>query len=128
MTPDQSLLLLTLGVLLIYIELNRPGWIVPGALGLLLSLLSIAHLLRLTLNPVAVVLSSTAILILLAGLRRILPLSVAIAATTALTLGFASLHRLLHLTTAVPCGLLLGLGTSYLTRIARRARTNKGLD
>jgi membrane-bound serine protease (ClpP class) len=128
MTPDQALLLLTLGVFLIYVELNRPGWIVPGAAGLLAVLLALATFLRLTLNPIAVVLCCTAIALLLAGLRRTLSLPVAAAATTALTLGLAQLHRSLHLVIAVPCGLLLGLGTSYLTRIARRARTNKGLD
>jgi hypothetical protein len=29
---------------------------------------------------------------------------------------------------AVGCGLILGISTSTLTRIARRARANKGLD
>jgi membrane-bound serine protease (ClpP class) len=128
MTPDQALLLLTLGVFLIYIELNRPGWIIPGAAGLLAVLLALATLLRLTLNPTAAVLCCTAIALLFAGLRRTLPRLVAAAATTALTLGLTQLNRSLHIAIAVPCGLLLGVGTSYLTRIARRARTNKGLD
>jgi len=34
----------------------------------------------------------------------------------------------IKLGTAVGCGLVLGGCTSILTRIARRARTNKGLD
>jgi membrane-bound serine protease (ClpP class) len=128
MTPDHAILVLTLGVLLIYFELNRPGWILAGAAGLLAFLLSIATLLRLTLNPVAVVLSGTAIALFLVGIRRSHPLSVALAATLALTLGLTHLNPGIHTAVALPCGLVLGLGTSYLTRIARRARTNKGLD
>jgi hypothetical protein len=33
-----------------------------------------------------------------------------------------------HLPVAAGCGVLLGVATCWLTRIARRARTNKGLD
>ena len=31
LSPNSALLMLTLGILLIYVELNRPGWVVPGA-------------------------------------------------------------------------------------------------
>jgi hypothetical protein len=33
-----------------------------------------------------------------------------------------------HAVTAVGCGVVVGAGSSILTGIARRARTNKGLD
>ena len=132
LTPDLSLLLLTAGVFLIYVELNRPGWIFPGTLGLLASLFAIASLLRHNLNMGAIALLCTAIVLLLLDLRRKTSPSTVIAATLALVLGFNSLIRngnmRVHTIIAVGCGVLLGTGTSILTKVARRARTNKGLD
>jgi membrane-bound serine protease (ClpP class) len=134
LSPDNALILLTLGLLLIYVELNRPGWIITGALGLLASLFAIASLLRLELNPAAIALICTAVALLgLDLLRRTQPM-VVVAATLALVLGFSHLvlgapeALRIHTVTAVVCGVVIGVGTSILTRIARRARTNKGLD
>jgi membrane-bound serine protease (ClpP class) len=115
-------------VALVYVELNRPGSILPGALGLIAVLLAIAGLLRIGLNPIAVLLCAGSCVLFLVGLRRTLPLSVAAAATLGLTLGLSSLNPGMHAVVAMPCGIVLGAGTSLLTRIARRARTNKGLD
>ncbi len=132
MAPDVALLVLTVGFLLIYVELNRPGWIVSGAVGLLAVLFAVASLVRLGLNLAAVVLVGTAVVLLGVELRRRTPVVVSLAATLALVLGFAQLVRGpgvgIKLGTAVGCGLVLGGCTSILTRIARRARTNKGLD
>ena len=130
LSPDPALVLLTFGLLLIYLELNRPGWILPGALGLLLSLLAIASLLRLDLRWPAVLLIGTAIALLSISLIRATHPLVAAAATLALILGFARLTSgpgdlRVHAITASICGLILGAGTSVLTAIARRARTNK---
>jgi membrane-bound serine protease (ClpP class) len=131
--PDRSLLLLTAGLLLIYVELNRPGWIVAGAVGLLGTLFAVASLVRLELNAGAEALVCTAVALLLLDLWRSTQTTVAVAATLALVLGFEHLVEgpgtvHIHAATAVGCGLVLGGGTSILTRIARRARTNKGLD
>jgi membrane-bound serine protease (ClpP class) len=133
LSPDGGVILLTLGLLLIYIELNRPGWIITGALGLLASLFAMASLLRLELNPAAIALVCTAVALLVLDLLRRTPPMVAVAATLALVLGFDHLVQdpgelRVHALTAVPCGMVIGVGTSILTRIARRARTNKGLD
>jgi membrane-bound serine protease (ClpP class) len=132
LAPDVALLVLTAGLLLIYVELNRPGWIVSGAVGLLAVLFAVASLVRLGLNPAAVVLVGTAVALLGVDLRRRTPVVVSIAATLALVLGFAKLVRGpgmgIKMGTAVGCGVVLGGCTSILTRIARRARTNKGLD
>jgi membrane-bound serine protease (ClpP class) len=131
--PDVAVLLLTLGLLLVCVELNRPGWIVPGASGLLMVLFAVASLLRQNLCLAAVALLATAAALLLLDLRRPTPVLVSAAATLALVLGFA--HLVLgpapwhvHAATAVGCGLLLGAGSSVLTRIARRARANKAVD
>ena len=132
LSPDHALLLLTAGVLLIYVELNRPGWIAAGTLGLLALLFALASLLRLELNWEAITLVGTAVALLLLGLRRRTPAIVAAAATLALILGFEYLmlqgNAHVQAGTAIGCGVLIGAVTSILTRIARRARTNKGLD
>jgi membrane-bound serine protease (ClpP class) len=133
LSPNLALVVLTVGLLLIYVELNRPGWIVSGAVGLLAVLFAVASLGRTELNPAAIALVVTAVALLVLDLLRRTQVTVALAATLALVLGFD--HLVLgpvgvrvHTVTAVGCGLVLGAGTSILTRIARRARTNKGLD
>ncbi len=133
LAPNVALLVLTAGVGLIYWELNRPGSIVPGALGLLATLLAVASFAARGLAPVGVLLVVSAVALLAVDLLRPTPILVAVAATLALVFGL----RGLLVTTCCPgitlpcacgCGVVLGSGTSYLTRIARRARVNKGLD
>lgn len=134
LSPDVALAVLTVGLLLIYVELNRPGWIVPGAVGLIGTLFAIASLTRVELNPGAIALVCTAAALLVLDLLRRPQWIVALAATLALVLGFGHLvapgagGMRIHPATAVACGLVLGGCTSILTRIARRARANKGLD
>jgi membrane-bound serine protease (ClpP class) len=133
LSPDAAVLLLTLGIALIYYELNRPGTILPGAVGLLTVLLSVAALVVHGVNPLAVTLILSAILLLTLTLLRPTPMILPIAATVALVAGLRWLPRYsccapVHLPVALGCGLLLGAGTTLLTRIARRARINKGLD
>jgi len=128
--PDVALLVLALGVLLIYVELNRPGWVVAGAVGLTATLFAVASLGRVGVNPGAVVLVAMAVAILGVGLRRRTPVMVDVGATLALLLGFLYLVRDAGIRPGVAagCGIFLGGATSILTRIARRARANKGLD
>jgi membrane-bound serine protease (ClpP class) len=129
LSPTAALLLLTLGIALIYVELNRPGSILPGALGLLATLLSIAALANHHPALPAVLLCCTAIALLALDLYRPTPLLLAIAATLALILGFMRLFpESIPLWISAPCGALLGTGTSLLTRIARRARANKAVN
>ena len=130
---DAAVVLLTLGLLLVYVELNRPGWIVAGALGLLASLFAIASLGHLDLNLAAILMVMTAVVLLALELVRRTPWVVPLAATLALVLGLDHLvagpgGMRVQAGTAVGCGVVVGAGTSILTRIARRARTNKGLD
>ena len=133
LSPDAAILAITMGVVLIYVELNRPGWIVSGAVGLLAVLFGVASLLRMELNAGAVVLVGSAMAVLAVGLRRRTTALVAAAATVALVLGLGQLvagpgaERVDPLA-ALAGGVVIGAGTSILTRIARRARTNKGLD
>ncbi len=130
LSPDAALLVLTAGFLLIYLELNRPGWIIPGATGLLLTLLSLRSLAHFQLRPPAIVLILGAAAVLLVDLVRPTHNLVTAAATIALLLGFNYLVLgpepfTVHPLTAAACGLILGVATHILTTIARRARTNK---
>jgi membrane-bound serine protease (ClpP class) len=131
LTPDAALLLLTCGLLLIYVELNRPGWIVAGALGLLTTLLALATLAGFRLNGSALALICAAAAVWLLNLVRPVPLAALIAATLALILGFVRLTvhgsgpLQVQPAVAVVCGLTIGVPTSLLTHIARRARSNK---
>ena len=133
LSPDSSVLLFTCGILLIYVELNRPGSILPGAVGLLLALLAVAPLFHQHLSPPAILAIAVGVLLLARGLRHATTAITPVLASFCLIFGLLFLVRQplsvrVHIATAVPCGLLLGLGTTLLTRIARRARLNKGLD
>lgn len=133
LSPDAALLVFTLGIGLIYLELNRPGSILPGAIGLLLALLALAPLFHQQLSPVAVFLILFGIALLAYGLRRTTHVLIESTAIVCLVFGMLQLvsgppHQRIHALAAVPCALALGVGTAYLTRIARRARLNKGLD
>ncbi|HEV2577281.1 MAG TPA: hypothetical protein VGU25_08720 [Acidobacteriaceae bacterium] len=133
LSPNVALLIATLAVALIALELNRPGSILPGAAGLLLLLLAAASLWERQPSELATAGAIASIALLLLQARRPLHLSV-IAALTALLIACfirliprASTGRI-NAVTAVVCGTILGAGTTVLTRIARRARQNKGLD
>jgi membrane-bound serine protease (ClpP class) len=133
LSPDGVLVLFTFSLLLIYLEFNRPGSILFGAVGLLGTLLSIAAFSRFVLSPVGVVLLFTAIALLGRDLVRPTHILVSVAAVLALILGYTQLvagpdGKHIHAALAVVCGVILGAGTSVLTRIARRARTNKRID
>jgi membrane-bound serine protease (ClpP class) len=131
--PNAAVWVLTAGLLLIYVELNRPGWIITGALGLLAALFALTSLLRLDLNVGAEALVISGVALLALDLVRRTPWIVAAAATLSLVLGLDHLvvdsgTGLVGVWTAIACGAILGAGTSILTRVARRARVNKGLD
>jgi membrane-bound serine protease (ClpP class) len=133
LSPNAAILVLTLGAVLISIEINRPGWILPGALGLLLALLAAASLYsRGPSAEAALEIAGCIALMLLYDRIRLHRLVVALA-TIPLILALAHLippipgPEISPITSAV-CGLILGAGTIVLTAIAHRARQNKGLD
>lgn len=65
MNPNVCVLLLTLGMLLIYLEVNTPGAFVPGVAGILLAMLAMYALHLLPLNLVGVLLCLVASIMLL---------------------------------------------------------------
>jgi membrane-bound ClpP family serine protease len=133
LSPNAAVLIFTVGVALIAVELNRPGSILPGAAGLLLTLLAAASLWPRHPNAEAFLQIILSMAVLLLQTRRTLLWLLPLSATILL---IYSIARLLPPTAepgispwiAILCGLFLGAGTTVLTRIARRASQNKGLD
>ena len=133
MDPNLAVLLLIAGALLIYLEFNAPGTIIPGALG---TLMVLTALFALNLLP----LRYTAVMLLLAALGLILlevkvP-SHGILATVGigcLVLGLLTLvagpipELQVRFATALGVGTGFGLITVFLVRAAVRARHNKVL-
>jgi membrane-bound ClpP family serine protease len=132
-SPDASVFFFTLSVFLIYVELNRPGSLLPGFLGLLGVLFTIASLYRLSLSPLAILLIALCAGLFLLDLLHPQYFAVPVIAILALSTGFCLLvvgpiPMHVHPAAGIACGLTLGTGTSLLTRIARRARANKAVD
>lgn len=133
LSPNATVLILTAGLALIALELNRPGSILPGAAGLLLTLLAIASLSLRHPRSGPAFLIATSMAVLLLQCRRTLLWLIPAGATVLLGFSIATLlppgaSPAISTWVALPCGLILGAGITLLTRIARRARQNKGLD
>lgn len=129
--PNLAVLLLVLGGLLIYLEFNTPGTIVPGSLGALLVLLSFFALNLLPIHYTAIGLLVAAFTLML--LEAKFPSHGILALSGTATLVFALLtlvdgpipEQRVHLSTALAAGIGFGLITSFLAVIAMRARRNK---
>lgn len=131
--PNIALLFLVAGALLIYLEFNAPGTIVPGALGTLMVLLGIFGL---NLLPIRY----TAVLLLLAGLAFLVLEAkfgghgaLAIAGIVCLTFGTLTLVAApipqMGVDPLVAVAISTGFGviTIFLLRLVVRARSRKAL-
>lgn len=132
-TPNAAVLVATLGIALIFLEFNRPGRAWPGALGLLLTLLATAALLRFGLRPWSVVLLAVCTMAFLLNLWLRLPLWLLGVVTIGLIIAVRSLIPAqdpvaIATPVAVLCGGLIGTASGALTRVAHRARRSKALD
>jgi membrane-bound serine protease (ClpP class) len=133
MDPNLAVLILVLGALLIYLEFNSPGTIVPGALGTLLLLTALFSLNLLPVRYTAVMLLLAAFILLVLEAKFPSHGVVATAGLIALVIGTLTLvdgpipELRVRLTTALACGVAFGLITIFLVRIAIRARKNKVL-
>ena len=133
LSPDAAIVLFTVGILLIFVELNRPGVVLPGCLGLLATLFAIAAVLPTHPPFVSLALISIGTLLLALQLWVRMPYIFAALCIFPLVMG---LHLLAphptnpstHMLISLLCGLILGLSSTYLAQIARHARANKGLD
>jgi membrane-bound serine protease (ClpP class) len=131
MDPNLAVLILVLGGLLIYLEFNSPGTIIPGALGTLLLLTALFSLNLLPVRYTSVMLLLAAFILLV--LEAKFPSHGILAGSGIIALIFGTLTLVdgpipelrVRLATAIACGLAFGLITVFLVRIAVRARQNK---
>jgi len=135
--PNIALLFLLCGALLIYLEFNAPGTIVPGALGSLMVLLAIFGLNLLPIRYTAVLLLLAALVLILLEAKFGGHGALAIAGIVCLTFGTLTLvaapvpELAIHPLVAVAVSLAFGGITVFLVRLAVRARrmkTRLGVD
>jgi membrane-bound serine protease (ClpP class) len=135
--PNVALLLLVGGALLIYLEFNTPGTIVPGALGTLMVLLAIFALNLLPIRYTAVMLLMGAVVLLVLEAKFGGHGALAIAGIVCLTLGTLTLvaapipELAVNPWVALAVSVAFGGITAFLVRLAvkaRRLKSRLGVD
>ncbi|QNI30400.1 nodulation protein NfeD [Alloacidobacterium dinghuense] len=133
MDPNLAVLILVVGGLLIYLEFNTPGTIIPGALGTLLVVLALfaLNLLPVRYTSLMLLLAAFALMILEAkfashGVLAVAGIICLVFGTLTLVAGPIPELRV-SIATAVGTGIAFGAITTFLVRIAIRARRNKVL-
>jgi membrane-bound serine protease (ClpP class) len=131
--PDLAVLLIVAGGLLIYLEFNVPGTIVPGALGTLCVLLGAFGLNLLPVSHAAVAFVLAAVLLIVLEAKFSSHGVLATAGIACLVFGLATLvdgpiaEQRVHLATAIASGIGFGAISFFLAWIALRARRAKQL-
>jgi membrane-bound serine protease (ClpP class) len=131
--PDIAVLLLVLGGLLIYLEFNVPGTVVPGAIGTLFVLLSLFGLNLLPVHHTAIVLLLAAFVLMLLEAKYGGHGVLALSGIIALIFGLATLvdgpipELRVHPAIAIGAGLGFGAISFGLAWIAIKARRGKVL-
>lgn len=133
MDPNLAVLILVVGGLLIYLEFNTPGTIIPGALGTLLVLLALFALNLLPVRYTSLMLLFAALVLMVLEAKFGSHGILATAGVICLVFGTLTLvagpipELRVSVATAVGTGIAFGAITTFLVRIAFRARRNKGL-
>lgn len=131
--PNLAVLILVLGGLLIYLEFNVPGTIVPGTLGTLLVLLSLFGLNLLPIRHTAILLLIAAFVLMMLEMKFASHGILALVGTVCLIFGLATLvngpipEMRVHTGTALGAGLGFGTISFGLAWLALRARRGKVL-
>ena len=129
--PNLAILVLVVGALLIYLEFNTPGTIVPGTLGTILVLLALFSLNLLPIRYTSVMLLVAAFVLLILEAKFASHGVLGAAGILALVFGSLTLvdgpipELRVHMATALSLGVAFGLITVFLLRLALRARRNK---
>jgi membrane-bound serine protease (ClpP class) len=129
--PNLAVLVLMIGGLLIYVEFNAPGTIVPGTLGTVMVLIALFALNLLPVRYTSVMLLVAAFVLLILEAHFATHGVLAGAGILALVFGALTLvdgpipELRVHLATALSAGLAFGLITVFLLRLALRARRSK---
>ncbi len=133
MDPNLAVLVLVIGALLIYLEFNTPGTIIPGALGTLLLLLALFSLNLLPVRYTSLLLIVAAFVLMLLEAKFGGHGVLAASGIICLVLGLLTLvagpvpEMRVSIGTAVGTGIAFGAITTFLVRLAWRARRNKSL-
>ena len=133
MDPNIAVLILVFGGLLIYVEFNAPGTIVPGAIGTLLVLLALFALNLLPIHYASALLLLAAFVLFLLEVKFASHGVLAAAGILCLVIGTLTLvdgpipEMRVHLGVSLAIGIGFGLITVFLVRIAVAARRNKVL-
>jgi membrane-bound serine protease (ClpP class) len=129
--PNLAVLVLVVGALLIYLEFNVPGTIIPGTLGTLLVLLALFSLNLLPVRYTSVALLLAACVLLVLEVKFATHGVLASAGILALVVGALTLvdapipEMRVHWATALSTGLAFGLITVFLLRLAVKAKRSK---
>lgn len=131
--PDLAVCLLVLGCLLIYLEFNVPGTVVPGSIGTLFLLLGLFGLNLLPIRHTAIVLLLAALVMMVLEIKFSSHGMLGLAGTLCLVFGLATLvdgpipELRVHTGIALAAGTGFGIISFGLAFIALRARRNKML-
>jgi membrane-bound serine protease (ClpP class) len=131
--PNLAIFLLIIGALLIYLEFNVPGTIVPGAIGTLLVLLALFGLNLLPIRHTAVLLLIAALVMMVLETKFASHGILALAGTISLVFGLATLvngpipELQVHTGTALGAGLGFGIISFGLAWISLKAHRNKAV-
>jgi membrane-bound serine protease (ClpP class) len=128
--PDIALFTLLAGILLIYVECNRPGLIVPGCVGALAVMLSLFSLHQLRVRPSALALVAAGIVLLLLEVAIPARKLLAMVGIATIACGFATLVQLfapahVHTASAIAVSAGFGIPTLWLSKVALLAHRNK---
>jgi membrane-bound serine protease (ClpP class) len=129
--PNLAVLVLMVGGLLIYMEFNTPGTIIPGTLGTIMVLLALFGLNLLPVRYTSVMLLAAAFALLILEAHFPSHGVLATAGVVSLVVGALTLvdgpipELRVHFATALSAGLAFGLITVFLLRLAFRARHSK---
>jgi membrane-bound serine protease (ClpP class) len=129
--PNLAVLVLVVGGLLIYVEFNTPGTIIPGTLGTIMLVLGLFALNLLPVRYTSVMLLAAAFALLILEAKFATHGILAAAGIVSLVIGALTLvdapipELRVHLATALSTGLAFGLITVFLLRLALRARRSK---
>ena len=131
MDPNMSFILLTVGLLALYVEFNHPGAIIPGVVGFFFVVLAIFALNILPVRYTALALILVAFVFFALEAKFASHGVLTIAGIVSLTFGALLLvdspipQMRVHIWTALAVSVPLGIITSFLMTIALRARQNK---
>jgi membrane-bound serine protease (ClpP class) len=132
-SPDIAVMLIVLGGLLIYLEFNVPGTVVPGSLGTLFVLLGLFGLNLLPVRHTAIILLIAAIVLMALETKFHSHGALALTGIICLVFGLATLvdgpipELQVHTGTAIAAGLGFGTISFGLAWIALKARRGKVL-